>query len=96
MPNLFGLLSQDPETPLNRAKQGFYLNFGSFAQNQVGKVGKSFSTFQKLMIKAMILVPDHLKFLSQDPPTLLNRAKRGFYPYIGSIPQNQVGSVGKF
>ena len=50
MPELFGFMSQDPPTPLNRAKQGFYSYFGPLAQNQVGKVGKSFSTVGKILV----------------------------------------------
>ena len=33
MPEVFGFMSQDPPTPLNRAKQGFYSYLGPLAQN---------------------------------------------------------------
>ena len=49
-PSIFDFMSQDPPTPLNRAKQGFYSCFGPLAQNQVGKVGKSFSTVGKFLV----------------------------------------------
>ena len=54
-PDIFASMAQDPHTPLNgrkwavsqqsKAKRGFYPKFGSLAQNQVGKVGKSFFSF---------------------------------------------------
>ena len=50
MPEVFGFMSQDPPTPLNRAKQGFYSYLGPLAQNQVGKVGKSFSKVGKFLV----------------------------------------------
>ena len=49
-PSIFEFMSQDPLIPLNRAKQGFYSCFGPLAQNQVGKVGKSFSTVGKFLV----------------------------------------------
>ena len=98
-PDIFEFMSQDPLTPLKVVKQGFLPFFEPNTKSQVRHVGKSLTFLQKMNMSALFLMqnqaPSIFEFMSQDPPTPLNRAKQGFYSCFGPLAQNQVGKVGK-